>query len=198
MLHSCLVLLFIFSLFAIWPSIQCAKSHLDSFSYLDWLSESFSGSPSFWQSILLVRPYSDGSASDRSRLGFWFNPLPPFFLLGIGSSRYTMVLTSCGVPSNLMVLPRFVLPPDQACWWGWCLVSFLDYSLITLHSFIEFPGPCNKHVYFAPTSPFLGWPEWFFLRLPKRRFFRLVGKAASLPLQYLPLLTRLDSALVVF
>ena len=56
--------------------------------------------------------------------------------------------------------------------------------------FRRVPGECNRHVFFAPISELLRWPEWFLLLFTTRPLLGLDGKA-DYPLVFLlPRLTR--------
>ena len=77
-----------------------------------------------------------------------FRIIFPFFLLGIGSSWYYMVLTSCVLPSNFKDLPHLVFPLEQASLYlcGQYIAYLLEYIVSTLHSYVKFLEPCNKYV----------------------------------------------------
>ena len=92
-----------------------------------------------------------------------------------------MVLTYCVAPSNLTVLARLMLLPEWASLslYGFCVDRFLKYYLRNFHSYEEFLGPCNRHVFFIPISASLGWLAWFLLRLLERSFSGLDGEAYS-------------------
>ena len=107
----------------------------------------------------------------------------PFFLeTSVGISWYAMLFTSSFVSSNLTVLPRFLLPPEQASYslHGRCTAYLAYYSSVTLHSSVDFQGACNKHI-FPPVSRLLRLPAFLVLRLPVRPFLGLVGEADSFP-----------------
>ena len=100
MLHSRLVLLFIYFLFVIWTSLHCTRSHLES------IYESSAGSLRLWRSIPQVHPSSDGSALSGSLLVFFFL-FHPLFFFGEGSAWDTLLFISFVFPLNLTDLPRF-------------------------------------------------------------------------------------------
>ena len=108
-----------------------------------------------------------------------------------------MQFTFSVAPSKLTVLPRFLLPPERAslslC--GRCAAYLVEFSFSTLHSFVECPGPCNKHS-FPLVGQLLGWPAFSFLHLPARPVSGLVGEADSHTFRFLPLLARLASVLI--
>ena len=61
-----------------------------------------------------------------------------------------MVFTSCVLPSNLTNLPHLGLPSGRDYFWcGLWATYFSGHSLSNLHSSVECPGPCNKHVFFT-------------------------------------------------
>ena len=128
-----------------------------------------------------MRSYSDGYAFAWSLLGFFFC-FPPFFF-EVGSSWDFIVLTSCVALSNLTVIARLLLPLEQAYFsvYGFCAEHFFVHSLKVLQSYEEYPGPCNRHVFFARVGASHGWPALFLLRLPVQLFMLLDGEVDAPP-----------------
>ena len=116
----------------------------------------------------------------------------------MGASQDTIVFNSCVSSSNLTALTRFLLPPERAYFYlcGRCEAYFLEYSLSTLHSLVDCPGPCTKHV-FSEVDRLLRWPAQFLLCLPACTFLGLVGDVASTTLLFLIRLAQLVSDLMM-
>ena len=113
---------------------------------------------------------------------------------------FFIVLTSWVLSLKSTSLPRLGLMPERASvgLWGFCTAYFSEYTLSTLHSHEEFPGPCNKHVFFATVDALLVWPAFSVSRLLARPFSGLLGETVYPHFLFLTCLSRLASVLVVF
>ena len=87
----------------------------------------------------------------------------------MGASWAAMWFTSSVAPSNLTVLPRFLLPPerDSLSLCGRCSPYLAGYSFSTLHSSVDCPGQYNKHL-FSLVVFCLGFASAALLRVGRR------------------------------
>ena len=137
-----------------------------------------------------MRSSSDESALAWSLLSFFFYFFP-FFFLGMLSSRDFMLLTTCVALLNSAVLAHLLLLEQASFSFnGRYALWLLNYSLSTLHSSKEFPGPYNMHVFFAPVNTSLRWLASFSLLFPAQPFLGLYGEADPPPFCFLQELAR--------
>ena len=131
-LHSFIILLSLFILFAIWPILRCVRIHSESCpsAFYYTCMESLSASCTVSDILRLSIPWVFFCCSYFHA----FNPAlfdsysPPFFFLGIGLSRFSITLNSWVVSLNWAVLQCLGLPPEWASlfWWGCCAAYFSE------------------------------------------------------------------------